>query len=310
LGRSGCSASPVCLQTLTVVRPLVLTLALPLERERERLQFFSQPASLITYTRTQKSNVENIKTVQNEFENLHMILLCKKGSYGVCVHGKQRSIPLPNRLQSWTLKNHMQFICNSHTTTMFADSIGSGNMLTPSKTPENNWQLMRAQPKLKKPLHAPTRNRQLTIPPMLAKRSKPMVVCTCNNPNRRGCSRTMQGIVMGAAQMLTQGFNIVPTSRIGTAPLPKGMGCPTNCKQAAMEPEKFLAPCPTEKASSRLSSKIVWKCDPTGLAAILFQNSSVRCHQKTCKGDNPNSSSNITLGVAYLTPQMCLRYLS
>jgi len=25
-------------------------------------------------------------------------------------------------------------------------------MLTPSKTPENNWQLMRAQPKLKKPL--------------------------------------------------------------------------------------------------------------------------------------------------------------
>ncbi len=34
-----------------------------------------------------------------------------------------------------------------------------------------------------------------------------MVVCTCHNPNRRGCSGTMQGIVMGAAQMLTQGFN-------------------------------------------------------------------------------------------------------
>ncbi|DBA66281.1 TPA: hypothetical protein ACH3X2_002536 [Trebouxia sp. C0005] len=33
-------------------------------------------------------------------------------------------------------------------------------MLTPSKTSENNWQLMRAQSKLKKPLHAPTRNRQ------------------------------------------------------------------------------------------------------------------------------------------------------
>jgi len=47
-----------------------------------------------------------------------------------------------------------------------------------------------------------------------------------------------------------------------------------------MEPEKFLAPFPTEKASSRLSSKIVWKSDPTGLAAILFQNSSVRRHQK------------------------------
>jgi len=31
---------------------------------------------------------------------------------------------------------------------------------------------------------------------------------------------------------------IVPISRIGTAPLPKGMGCPTDCKQATMEPEK------------------------------------------------------------------------
>ncbi len=115
------------------------------QRERERLQCFSQPASLITYRRRQRSNVENIKTVQNELENLHMILLCKKG---VCVRGKQRSIPLPNCLESWTLKNHVQFICNNHTTTMCADPIGSGNMLTPSKTPENNWQLMRAQPTL------------------------------------------------------------------------------------------------------------------------------------------------------------------
>ena len=112
-------------------------------RERERLQCFSQPASLITYRRSQRSNVKNIKTVQNELENLHMILLCKKGSHGVCVRGKQRSIPLPNCLESWTLKNHVQFICNSHTTTMCADPIGSGNMLTPSKTPENNWQLMK-----------------------------------------------------------------------------------------------------------------------------------------------------------------------
>jgi hypothetical protein len=33
------------------------------ERERERLQCFSQPASLITYRRRRRSNVENIKTV-------------------------------------------------------------------------------------------------------------------------------------------------------------------------------------------------------------------------------------------------------
>ncbi len=54
-----------------------------IERERERLQCLSQPASLITYRRRQRLNVENIKTVQNELENLHMILLCKKGSHGV-----------------------------------------------------------------------------------------------------------------------------------------------------------------------------------------------------------------------------------
>ena len=63
-------------------------MSVPRERERERLQCFSQPASLITYRRRQTSNVENIKTVQNELENLHMILLCKKGSHGVCVRGK------------------------------------------------------------------------------------------------------------------------------------------------------------------------------------------------------------------------------
>ena len=41
---------------------------------------------------------------------------------------------------------------------------------------------------------------------------------------------------------------IVPTSRTGIAPLSRGMGCPTECKPVAMEPEKFLAPFPTEKA--------------------------------------------------------------
>ena len=78
----------------------------------------------------------------------------------------------------------------------------------------------------------------------------------------------MQDIVIGAAQMLTQDL---PTSRTGIEPLSRGMGCPTDCKQVAMEPEKFLAPFLTEKASSRLSSRIVWKSDPTGLEAISFR---------------------------------------
>jgi len=38
-----------------------------------------------------------------------------------------------------------------------------------------------------------------------------------------------------------------------------------------MEPEKLLAPFPTENASSRLSSKIVWKSDPTGEELNFFK---------------------------------------
>ena len=134
----------------------------------------------------------------------------QKRSHGVGIYGKQRSIPLLNRLDSWTLKNHVQFICNSHTTTIRADPIGSGNMLTPSKTSKNNWHLMRAQPERYEPLHAPTRNRQLTIPPMLANFIKGLNqwwYVHATTPTE-GAAGTMQGIVMGAAQMPTQGFNI------------------------------------------------------------------------------------------------------
>ena len=181
-----------------------------------------------------------------------MVLLCKKGPHGVCVRGKQRSIPLPNCLESRTLKNHVQFICNSHTTRMCADPIGSGNMLTPSKTPENNWQSMRAQPKLKKPLHAPTRNRQLTIPPMPAKRSKPMVVCTCNNPNRRGCSGTMQGIVMGAAQMLTQGFNNCTNLQDRNSAPAKRYGLPNRLQTSSYGARKVLSTISNRKSTIKI----------------------------------------------------------
>ena len=83
--------------------------------ERERLECFSQPASLITYRRRQGSNVEDIKTVWNGLENLHMMLLCKKGSHGVGIRGKQRSVPLLNRLESismYLLKSNVQKYCS------------------------------------------------------------------------------------------------------------------------------------------------------------------------------------------------------
>ena len=90
---------------------------------------------------------------------------------------------------------------------MCAHPISPGNMLVPSKTAYYDWQLTRSKSELQQALHASTRNRQLKIAPMPAKRLKPMVVCACDNPNRRGRPGTMQGIVMGAVQMQTQGLH-------------------------------------------------------------------------------------------------------
>ena len=114
-----CSAKPANPPPLTkqsIGQKLVCSFAsLSMERDIREITML-QPASLITHRRRQRSNVEDIKTVQNELENLHMILLCKKGSHGVFVRGKQRSISLPNCLESWTLK----IMCNSSATLLTA----------------------------------------------------------------------------------------------------------------------------------------------------------------------------------------------
>ena len=80
--------------------------------------------------------------------------------------------------------------------------------------------------------------------------------CVQQPQQKKGVSRDNAGhtVVMGAAQMLTQGFdNCTHLHNRDSAPI-KGMDCPTEFKQAAMDPGKFLAPFLTEKASSRLSS--------------------------------------------------------
>jgi len=63
-----------------------------------------------------------------------------------------------------------------------------------------------------------------------------------------------------------------------------------------------LASRPTAKASSRLSSKIVCRSSPTGLPAVLFRDSRVRCHQKTCRGDNPSFSEQHSTRCSILDP--------
>ncbi len=71
-----------------------------------------------------------------------MVLLSVKNSVVVCE--KQRSILLPNRLKSWTLK--------SHATTTLPQCVqtptGPGNTLAPIKMAKTNWQLLRAESKL------------------------------------------------------------------------------------------------------------------------------------------------------------------
>ncbi len=52
-----------CFADTLCVQPFGHSLYIQRERERERLQCFSQPASLITYRRRQRSNVQGIKTV-------------------------------------------------------------------------------------------------------------------------------------------------------------------------------------------------------------------------------------------------------
>jgi len=126
------------------------------------------------------------------------------------------------------------------------------------------------------------------------------MTCACDNPSIWDCPTTMQGIVMGATQMLTQGFyNCTDLQNRDNASIMRH-GLPNGLQISSYGAINLLAP--TEKASSRLSGKIVWKSNPTGLAATLFL--------KSCRGNNSNSSSNIALGVIYLTPHMCPRYLS
>ena len=83
-----------------------------------------------------------------------MILLRKKGPHGVGVCGKQRSILSPKWVESRTLEDHVQFIYNSHITTICAHPISPGNMLGPSKTAKCNWQFMGTKSELQKALHA------------------------------------------------------------------------------------------------------------------------------------------------------------
>ena len=110
-----------------------------------------------------------------------MVLLSKKGAHGVSARCEKVCVLLPQRSPGGTLENHTLFIANSITAVSQTDPVSPVYMASASLPASNNWQAMTctAQPKLQKSLHAPPRNRKLTMPPPTwVIRLKPLLVYT------------------------------------------------------------------------------------------------------------------------------------
>ena len=106
-----------------------------------------------------------------------MVLLSRKGAHSVSVRREKVCMLLPQRSQGGTLENHMHFIANSTTVASQINPVSAVHMVSASQPAISNWQAMTAQPKLQELLHAPPRNKKLTIPPAWAIRLKPLPVC-------------------------------------------------------------------------------------------------------------------------------------
>ena len=107
-----------------------------------------------------------------------MVLLSEKGAHDVSARCEKVRMLLPQRRQGSTLENRLLFIANSTTVASETNPVIPVYMASNSQI-SSNWQAMTAQPKMQKSLHAPPRNRKLTIPPnsMWAIRLKPLLVC-------------------------------------------------------------------------------------------------------------------------------------
>ena len=106
-----------------------------------------------------------MKTVCNVVQNPQMVLLSEKGAHGVSARCEKVCMLLPQRSSGSTFENHMRCIANSTTVANQTNPVSPVYMASTSQTASSNWQAMTAQPHLQKPLHAPPRNRKLTIPP-------------------------------------------------------------------------------------------------------------------------------------------------
>ena len=86
----------------------------------------------------------------------------------------------------------MLLITDSTTVASQTNPVSPVHMASTSQTAKSNRQAMTAQPKLQKPLHAPPRNRKLTIPPAWAIR-RPLTV-TSSHTKEQGCQGSKPNI--------------------------------------------------------------------------------------------------------------------
>ncbi len=110
-----------------------------------------------------------------------MLRLCKKRPHGVSAVREQACLPRPQRSKGSTFKNQVLLIPRSTTVASQAHSVSPVNMSSASKTTSSNRQAMASKPKLQKALHAPTRNRQMTITATKAVWPKPLLISAENN---------------------------------------------------------------------------------------------------------------------------------
>ena len=153
------------------------------------------------------SYFHEIQTVYHVVENPQMILLCDKGAHGVSARREKACMSLPQKAKGCTLKSHVLFIANSPAVASQTNPVRPVHMANTSQTAGGNWQGMPAQPKLQKALHAPPRNRKLTVPPTWTKRLEPLFICARHNTPRGSYAGTIHTARAYTGQALSQGVH-------------------------------------------------------------------------------------------------------
>ena len=97
----------------------------------------------------------------------------------------------------------------------------------------------------------------------------------------------MQGTVIGAAQMLTQGSHNCSNLHSKDIITIMRRGLPNGLQASSCRARKDFGTTSNTKSTIKIVKQEVWKTDPTGLASIFFQNLRVRRHSKNLQKCQP-----------------------